>query len=356
MSNPRILHVTREFSDRALGGIEQSIVLAAQDTNFSHQVLALGRPGDASQSQCHGLDVHRVFPIGSVKFFPWAPRWFRVLRALARDSDIIHLHSPFPLGEFSVSGVDRPIVCTYHAEVSDFGWLGWLYQKIQVRLLETIPAIIATSPAYATTAVPLKQCRDRVHVVPFGLPEEAREPVRPEVQLPARFFLFVGSKRRYKGLSVLLAAARDAGYPVVIAGAGQEAGDGSSDTNQVIWLGSVTESEKVWLLQHADALILPSTTRAEAFGIVLLEAMRQRLPCICTKLGTGADWLVRNQETGLVVEPGDARQLSEAMTRMYADAELRHTLGQAGRDRFERDFALSCYHQNLGAVYRQVLV
>ena len=351
-----ILHVTREFSDRALGGIEQSIVLAALDTDFSHQVLALGRPGDAPQSRCHGLEIHRVFPMGSVKFFPWTPKWFRVLRELSRDADIVHLHSPFPLGEVALLGLQKPVVCTYHAEIVHYGWIGQLYQSVQARLLRKVRAIIATSPAYASTVKILRRCHDRVHVVPFGLPTKAQDPVCPKAQLPSRFFLFVGSKRRYKGLSVLLEAARHCGYPVVIAGAGQRALGTTCDAKEVIWLGSISESEKVWLLQHADALILPSTSRAEAFGIVLLEAMRQGLPCICTRLGTGADWVVVDHETGLVVESNHVCQLADAMTQIYSDTELRAQMGLAGRARFEKQFALSCYHRALGSVYRQVVV
>ena len=356
MTRPRILHVTREFSDLALGGIEQSILLAAHDGRYAHQVLALGHKGEQAASNCDGLSVVRVFPQGSVKFFPWSLAWLRVLRELSEQVDIIHLHSPFPLGELSVFHCKKPVICSYHADIVNYGVMGRLYNAIQRVMIRQSAAVIATSTAYAKSSKTLRRLSNPLSIVPFGLPKDSGDPEPPQSRLPPRFFLFIGSKRRYKGLSTLLDAARLSHCSVVIAGGDQAQEACDSYSEHVVWLGGVTDAEKAWLLQKADALILPSTSRAEAFGLVLLEAMRAGRPCISTRLGTGTDWVVVDKQTGLVVEPNRSDQLAEAMRCLYQNPKLREEMGRAGRARFEQEFSLACYHQGLDTVYQRVLV
>ena len=355
MVEPRILHVTREFSDRALGGIEQSILLAASDTRFSHQILTLGYRDETSESECQGLSVFRIIPTGSLKFFPLSFEWFRRLRRLTQTADIVHLHSPFPLGELSIFFCGRPVICTYHSDIVNYGWFGWLYQVIQRWMMRRTSGVIATSPAYVQSSKCLKRYMDKLHVVPFGLPLETEDPVSPNVRVSSRFFLFLGSRRRYKGLSVLLEASRLSGCSVVVAGAGQTAPPSVSEREQIVWLDSVTEAEKVWLLKHADALVLPSISRAEAFGIVLLEAMRVGCPCIVSKLGTGVDWVVVDPQTGFIVEPNNPKQLADVMLQIHLSEGLREQMGSAGRTRFEQNFSIAAYHEKLSMVYWQVL-
>ena len=65
---------------------------------------------------------------------------------------------------------------------------------------------------------------------------------------------------------------------------------------------------KAWL-RAADILVLPSISPAEAFGVVQLEAMASAIPVVSTRVASGVPWVNKDEETGLVVAPGDAGAL-----------------------------------------------
>ena len=85
---------------------------------------------------------------------------------------------------------------------------------------------------------------------------------------------------------------------------------------------------------------MPSTSPAEMFGIVLIEAMACRKPVISTALPTGVREVNERNVTGLEVPPGDTVALRQAMERLAGDATLRQRLGEAGRARVEQRFTL----------------
>jgi D-inositol-3-phosphate glycosyltransferase len=78
-----------------------------------------------------------------------------------------------------------------------------------------------------------------------------------------------------------------------------------------------------------DALVWPSTY--EGFGMVVIEAMSQRLPVIATPVGC-ATFLVNDGKTGLTVQPRRPDLLAAAIKRMMSDCNLRLRLADAAFD------------------------
>ncbi len=153
---------------------------------------------------------------------------------------------------------------------------------------------------------------------------------------------FVGALYRLKGPHVLLDAFRLVDAPCELALLGpadpeylkslqQRAG---LCVNRVSFLGFHDNVD--WFMARIDLLVVPSVA-FESFGMVILEAMKHKKPVICTDFG-GMKEVVEDGVTGLVVPAGDAVALSNAITGLIGDSEVRRQMGDAGYRRLNELF------------------
>jgi glycosyltransferase involved in cell wall biosynthesis len=103
------------------------------------------------------------------------------------------------------------------------------------------------------------------------------------------------------------------------------------------------------LLAGADVFVLSSDS--EGFPMSVLEAMAAGLPVVASAVG-GVPEAVRDGETGSLVPPRDAAALAEALRRLVADPALRERLGDAGRQKVEREFSLERFEHDHLELYR----
>ncbi|HYO91553.1 MAG TPA: glycosyltransferase, partial [Pyrinomonadaceae bacterium] len=104
---------------------------------------------------------------------------------------------------------------------------------------------------------------------------------------------------------------------------------------RVIFTGAVSHERVPALLDACDVLASPHVPLADGspfFGspTKLFEYMAMGKGIVASRLGQIAD-VLRHEETALLVEPADARELSEALMRLAKSRELRERLGEAAR-------------------------
>jgi rhamnosyl/mannosyltransferase len=357
-----ILHLYKDYYP-VLGGIENHIrVLAEAQAAAGHQVTVLVcDPGrHTRRTQMNGVTVVRAGRLTTAASMPLSLAQPREL--WRRRADIVHVHSPYPLGELAAWLIRRrqATIITHHSDVvRQQGWLR-LYAPLLRRVLRAADRIIATSPRYIETSPWLQPVADKCAVVPLGVDATAFRPSGAARQGAPRL-LFVGRLRYYKGLETLLHALvqiRDVTLTV--------AGDGPMRASwealarelglveRVRFAGDVADADLPALYRQADLFVLPANARAEAFGTVLLEAMASGLPCVTTELGTGTSWIVQNGVTGLVVPPADVEALAQAIVSLMADEQRRQAMGAAGRARVEGLFTVERMIEGVAAVYREV--
>jgi glycosyltransferase involved in cell wall biosynthesis len=108
--------------------------------------------------------------------------------------------------------------------------------------------------------------------------------------------------------------------------------------DHVDFLGWRDRAGTIELLKRAEVLVVPS--RAEPFGIVVLEGMVTGKPVVASAVG-GIPEMVEDGRNGLLVPPDDPAALAQAIHRVLTDSALATALGEAGqatvRGRFTRD-------------------
>jgi rhamnosyl/mannosyltransferase len=173
--------------------------------------------------------------------------------------------------------------------------------------------------------------------------------------------LSVGRLRYYKGLDDLIRAMPDLPNAIaVIVGIGPMKAEWQAlarclgVADRVIFAGEVNDEALPDYYHAADIYVVPANSRAEAFGVAIVEAMASRLPVISTEVGTATSWVNQHGVTGLVIPPRDPPAIVQAVQALRDDA-LRQTMGEAARRRAQAEFTLERMVARIEAIYAEAL-
>ncbi|NWG73407.1 MAG: glycosyltransferase, partial [Rubrivivax sp.] len=303
---PSVLHVGKFFPP-AHGGIE----------SFLAELIAAQRSlGADAAAVVHGTpradDPPWLVRVQVQVQLVYAPIALGFRAALARAiaqacPDVLHLHLPNTSAFWALTlpaARQLPWVVHWHADVvatrgpAALRAAYRLYRPFEQAVLERASHIVVTSPPYLEASEALRPWHDKCSVVPLAIrPAVDGTPPPSAVGRPMRL-LAIGRLAHYKGFDTLIQAAADTpGVELRIVGDGEMRAElealirrlaDAGCTSEVHLLGSVDDATKDQLLRDCDVLCLPSVERTEAFGVVLLEAMRHARPCIASDLpGSG---------------------------------------------------------------------
>ncbi len=342
-----------------------------------HEVRVFTAETSGPPEPLDGVEVRPLRPlvrVGNALLLP-------ALLARLRGLDLIHLHYPFYFGAEMVALASRlsgiPYVVTYHNDVELAGALSWLpplhHRLLGRAILRSASKVLFTTLDYGRICLAREfasaeiggELSNGVDVKRFH-PGLDGERVRRQhgIGEDELLVLFVGGLDRahyFKGLPVLFDALEQLCSSVRLL----VVGDGDLRRSYAARAAAMGLGERVRfagrvgaeaLPSHyaaADLLALPSLTRGEAFGVVLLEAMACAKPVVASDL-PGVRAVVRSTGGGLMAVPGDATGLAAAIEDL-ADPARRLELGRAGRRAVEARYAWPLVAERLEAVYREVL-
>ena len=352
----RVLHVGKYYPP-APGGIERVVETLCQVTRgrLDSQVLSFSRGASTRHDDVDGIPVTRVGTLGQAGSVPIAPRFASYLRRADADVMIVHEPNPWALLSMLVATIRMPFGIWFHSEVVRPALqYRFFYAPIARPAYDRARRFVVSSPTLAAASAELSRYPDRTSVIPFGIDpgpwaanadtRRRADAIRAAVKRP--IVLFVGRLVAYKGVDVLIKAASPLCAHLVIVGDGPLRDRWSAEAKAAVgratieFPGALPDRDVKDWMHAADVLVLPSVTRAEAFGVVQLEAMASALPVISTNVRSGVSWVNQHGETGLVVPAGDVLALREALEALLADGALRSRLGAAGVERVRAHFTL----------------
>lgn len=286
----------------------------------------------------------------------WGVAWYRrYLLKLHRQHhfDAVHCHSVYPTGYLAAlcrPEWDAATVITSHGGDVREGNVRLQKKGLPQRhtqAVQSADALAAISGFTREGYLRLGGEPGQIVEIPNGvdLAQFNRQPARPqrlgsEVRA-GRFLLFLGRLHERKGVDVLLRALASLRAPgdgridLLIAGDGPQREPLEALarelqlTSRVLFVGPVAGDEKVWLLKHARAVVLP-TRHWEAFPLVVLESYAAGRPVIGTRAPGLADKIIESQ-TGWLAEPDDAASLARAIQPALAEPRTADAYGEMAR-------------------------
>jgi glycosyltransferase involved in cell wall biosynthesis len=283
---------------------------------------------------------------------------------LLSDFDVIHLHLPFlgatlPVVLFSTFHPKKKIIVTYHMDLIAAGWKKYFfnyYQKFCVpAILGRAKKIIVSSfdyAEYSAIAAYFKKHKNKFAEIPFCVDTAHFAPRPKDVSLLEKYFispqekiiLFVGgldAAHYFKGLEVLMKSfktllAGNENLRLLVVGNGELAAHykdmahALNISDKIIFAENVSDADLPAHYNLADVFVLPSITKSEAFGIVLLEAAASGKPLAASNLA-GVRTVVRDGVNGFLSLPGDADDLAEKIKIILNNDELRRNFGAAAK-------------------------
>jgi rhamnosyl/mannosyltransferase len=351
MARLRVLHVFKDYWPTP-GGVERVVktLVRGQSASMDCTVLVNATGPRTTVERQDDVTIVRAGTLGRVAMTPISPRFphlFRQIRA-----DLVHLHFPNPPGELSYLALKRrtPMVLSYHNDLVRPTWAVPVYRPMLRRVLRQASRILVGDASTRDGAPDLQGVLSRCAVVPYGIDSETlrqtahttrlTEQIRKQASRPT--VLFVGRLRYYKGLHVLLRAARGLDVTILLVGSGPEEGSlrrlaaSLGLAERVRFVGEVSEASLPAYYHAADLFVLPSTYRSESFGLAMLEAQTCGLPTISTELGTATSVVNRHGESGLVAEAGSVDSLATALRTLIDNTDLRRQMGARARHLSER--------------------
>ena len=311
---------------------------------------------------------------------PWAfgMRVKKLLRHRRGDFDIIHDNQCMATGILDLFYDGWPVLETLHHPITvdrriavahatswlqRYGtrrWYGFL--RMQQRVVQQLPAVVTVS--YNSQRDIVEQMGvdpSRMTVVPVGVDVDIFRPYDDVVVVPGRIMVTTSSDVAMKGLAPLLEAValvratRD--ISVVVVGTLQPDGVGATAIRRlglegiVTTVSGVTTEEMARLYGSCEIAVVPSLY--EGFSLPAIEAMACGVPVVATTGGALPE--VVGPDAGVLVTPGDAAALADAITTLLDDPAQRQRLGRAGRERVQRRFTCEQTARATVACYRSVL-
>jgi glycosyltransferase involved in cell wall biosynthesis len=361
-----ILHIGKYYPPYS-GGMETYLqdLVRHQSNLVRVEVVVANTRRVSSIEMLDGAKITRVASMGVIASQPICPSLPRKLAN--RKEDIVHLHMPNPLGALSylMSGHKGKLVITHHADTLGRPMLRRLVNPFVRRAMKRASAIIVTSERYLGSSEELVDFREKCRVIPLGIDlapfqsgdSGAATGIRSNYG--RRVILSVGRLIAYKGLDFLLEAMKEVDATLLVIGSGrlrehlEKMKENYGIGDKVHFLGRVEDVTSYY--KAAQIFVLSSTTRAEAFGIVQIEAMATGIPVVNTELDSGVPEVSVNGETGITVPPKDASALARAINFLLANDDVREKYGLAGSDRAREKFPAERMAADTFRVYESVL-
>lgn len=360
-----------------LSDLGHEVTVFTPEYDYPDEESKLADPSAETESKFTVRRLKPIFKFGNGAFIPQL--FFKL-----NDFDIIHLHYPFygalkaVLLKKLLSGKKMKLILHYHMDNRAEGFKGFIFYLYKILFLPLL-----ARAAKIITCVSLDYIKhsnlgkyygfrpDKFRQISFGVNLNQFVTYHDNLNDSRRYnvLLFVGGLDRahyFKGLENLIKSLAEilknpkfSSTILNVVGGGDLLGYYRKRALDygvgkfVFFNEKVDNSKLVDFYNYCDCLVLPSINQAEASGLVLLEAMACSRPVIASNL-PGVRSVFKNRRQGLLVKPGNHKDLIEKIQIILGDKKRAEAMGRAGRKLVEEKYAWIKVGKRLDTIYYQV--
>jgi len=354
----KLLHVAKYYPPHR-GGIETATKFmcdGASEELFDVKVVCFSKDKSNEFRSKKNLTIISCFSRLNIFSQPISLLYIYQVIKKSYKSDIVHFHYPnlYSLFLHMFIKKQKKIITSWHSDIVKQKKFKIFYSFLEKMLLKRSDIIIVATSNYAENSYSLKDFQDKIKIIPYGVSSKFKYKNK-KLTSDRLTVLSVGRLVSYKGFGVLIDAAlhinRD--IKIVIVGNGPLYEELTYCINKrklskkVYIKNEVNDEELKSLYKSADIFCLPSITKAEAFGIVLIEAMTYGLPIVTTEIvGSGVPSVNDDKVTGINVPPGDYKELAKAINFIASNVSVYSKYSTASRKRYESLFTDEIFIKN----------
>jgi glycosyltransferase involved in cell wall biosynthesis len=290
--------------------------------------------------------------------FAFSLRAWRHLRRRVADFDLVHDNQALGYGILGIEREGLPVLGTIHHPITvdrrlelshaDTAYRRmtlrrwYAFTKMQKRVARRLRRVITVSESslrdiHEDYGIPL----ERMHIVPVGVDPELFRPVPGVARVKGRLITTASADVTMKGLRYLLEAVAklrtERDIELVVIGKPKEGGKSAETIERlglsdvVRFVSGVPEERILELYSEAEVAVVPSLY--EGFSLPAIEAMSCQVPLVATTGGALPEVVGADNESALLVPPGDSEALAAKLRLALDDRALRDRIGLAGRER-----------------------
>ena len=216
------------------------------------------------------------------------------------------------------------------------------FTNMQTRVAKRVQRVVTVSEnSFADIVHDHGVAPERMAIVPVGVDPDLFRPIPGVARIPGMLVTTASADVTMKGLSYLLEALAklrtERDVSLVVIGRRKEGGKSDETIRRlgledcVEFVSGVSDERIYELYSQAELAVVPSLY--EGFSLPAIEAMSCGIPLVATTGGALPEVVGRDNETALLVPPGDSEALARRIADALDDPELRARVGAAGRQR-----------------------
>ena len=343
-----IVHLTRKFDIKNLGGIEEGIIQLCKSNKsekFNNYVFACGdTPKDF---KIHNINV-KLFKTSFILFNSHISLdLILYLIKNYKEFKYLHIHSPWPTIELISHFLKKSVVIlTYHADIFKRNFLRYLYYVFYKDFINSkkVKLINISTKKYFENSYLKQNLIDEKKIFFQGMGIEDLTKIKINLNLVSdkiikfykeknKVLLFFGRDRHYKGVETIKFLLENSNYNYFISSPNKSLSKINKSSN-IYLTENLNFDEKLFVLKNSYLHLFPSNNRSESLGIALIESQMFSVPAIIYNLNSGSNVIIKNKFNGIIVENNSNKDYFKSIDELLNNDELHSLLCKNSRKNY----------------------